>query len=57
MKWELKQLQKQLVRLKASKAEKGTDDTFDDSLVGPVLDDEGQPILDPVRLMALGYSV
>jgi hypothetical protein len=52
LKKELNQLQKA-----TESTSKGTDDCFDDSLVGPVTDEYGQPILDPVRLMALGYSV
>lgn len=31
-------------------------DTFDDSMVGPVLDDRGRPILDVTVLRAMGYS-
>ena len=31
-------------------------DTFDDSMVGPVLDDRGRPILDVATLRAMGYS-
>lgn len=37
--------------------EKGTVDAFDDSMVGPVEDDAGNPIIDPVRLVAMGFSV
>ena len=52
-------LKKELAQLqKATEGtSKGTSDCFDDASVGPVLDEDGQPILDPVRLMELGYSV
>ncbi len=51
------ELEKRLKRLETATTEKGTDDCFDDSLVGPVEDEYGNPILDPVKLMAMGYSV
>lgn len=52
---ELNALRREVAKLKAKRVVKGTDDCFDDSLVGPVLDD-GQTIA-PARLIALGYSV
>lgn len=52
LKKELAQLQKA-----TDDTSKGTLDTFNDAMVGPVEDDAGNVILDPVRLIELGYSV
>ena len=55
--WQINNIRRQLDKLKQSGVEKGTEDCFDDGMVPAVEDEDGQPILDPVRLMELGYSV
>lgn len=55
----LAMLKKELAQLQKATDDtsKGTLDTFNDAMVGPVEDDAGNVILDPVRLIELGYSV
>jgi len=57
MSWELSRIKAKIEKLEKAKELKGTEDTFDDESVGPVTDDYGNPITDPVKLVALGYSV
>lgn len=53
----LSEIEARIQRLEKAASPKGTDDCFDDYSVGPVEDDEGNPITDPVRLVTIGYSV
>lgn len=53
----LSEIKARIQRLEKAASPKGTDDCFDDYAVGPVEDDEGNPITDPVRLVTMGYSV
>ena len=53
----LTQLNARLAKLESIMQDDDEDgDTFEDSMVGPVLDDSGRPILDVATLRAMGYS-
>ena len=53
----LSEIKARIQRLEKAASSKGTDDCFDDYTVGPVEDDEGNPITDPAKLIMMGYSV
>jgi hypothetical protein len=56
MSWELSKIKVSIQKLERAKELKGTNDCFDDSMVGPVTDDCGNAITDPVKLVAMSYS-